>query len=128
VHHAGFQEILRAQQSRHEIGDRADECWDDCGQQPVVDNERLVTLGCWQGGVDHLLSRQGSDVANLGWEFRFGIPFPGTTGIRNSASEFGVPDFFRRKSKSENLKTVQVENRSSGSDFSGIPEFRSLHT
>jgi hypothetical protein len=31
---------------------------------------------------------------------------------------------FRRKIKSENLKTVQVENRNSGSDFSGIPEFR----
>ena len=28
----------------------------------------------------------------LGWEFRFGIPFPGTTGIRNSASDFGVPE------------------------------------
>jgi hypothetical protein len=28
----------------------------------------------------------------LGWEFRFGIPFPGTTGIRNSASNFGVPE------------------------------------
>jgi hypothetical protein len=31
-------------------------------------------------------------ILKLGWEFRFGIPFPGTTGIRNSASEFGVPE------------------------------------
>ena len=42
-------------------------------------------------------------------EFRF--------RVRNSGT-------FRRKLKSENLKTVQVENRNSGSDFSGIPEFR----
>ncbi len=31
-------------------------------------------------------------AVTLGWEFRFGIPFPGTTGIRNSASDFGVPE------------------------------------
>jgi hypothetical protein len=46
-------------------------------------------------------------------EFRF--------RVRNSGT-------FQQKIKSENLKTVQVENRNSGSDFSGIPEFRSLHT
>jgi hypothetical protein len=29
----------------------------------------------------------------LGWEFRFWIPIPGTAGIRNSISEFGIPEF-----------------------------------
>jgi hypothetical protein len=47
------------------------------------------------------------DYRNL--EFRFRVRSSGT---------------FWRKSKSENLKTVQVENRNSGSDFSVIPEFR----
>ncbi len=28
----------------------------------------------------------------LGWEFRFQIPIPGTAGIRNSDSEFGIPE------------------------------------
>jgi hypothetical protein len=46
------------------------------------------------------------DGRNLEFQFR----------VRNSGT-------FRRKLKSENLKTVQVENRNSGSDFSGIPEF-----
>jgi hypothetical protein len=45
---------------------------------------------------------------------------------RNSEFRFRVRDSgtFWRKSKSENLKTPLVENRNSGSDFSGIPEFR----
>ena len=46
------------------------------------------------GGKDFFLRKyphtQHQD--ELGWEFRFGIPFPGTTGIRNSASDFGVPE------------------------------------
>ena len=34
----------------------------------------------------------------LGWEFRFWIPISGTTGIRNSASDFGIPEFSGGKS------------------------------
>ena len=65
LRHAGFQEILSARQSRHEIDDRADECR-VAGRQPVVDNERLVTFGCRQGGVDHPLRCQCCDAADLG--------------------------------------------------------------
>ena len=32
------------------------------------------------------------DYIPLGWEFRFRIPIPGMAGIRNSASEFGIPE------------------------------------
>ncbi len=42
--------------------------------------------------------------ATLGWEFRFGIPFPGTTGIRNSASEFGVPELSGGKANRKTWK------------------------
>jgi hypothetical protein len=50
------------------------------------------------------------------------VPWDG----RNSEFRFRVPEprTFRRKLKSENLKTPLVENRNSGSYFSGIPEFR----
>jgi hypothetical protein len=57
-----------------------------------------------------------------------GIPFWDSVSwdYRNSEFRFRFRSSgtFRRKSKSENLKTVQVENRNSGTDFSGIPEFR----
>ena len=37
--------------------------------------------------------REGQGVGlRLGWEFRFWIPISGTTGIRNSASENGIPE------------------------------------
>ena len=50
------------------------------------------------------------------------VPWDG----RNSEFRFRVPEprTFRRKLKSENLKTPLVKNRNSGSYFSGIPEFR----
>jgi hypothetical protein len=54
-----------------------------------------------------ILDSDSWDGQNL--EFRFRVQYSGT---------------FRRKIKSENLKTVQVENWNSGSYFSGIPEFR----
>ena len=41
---------------------------------------------------------------NLGWEFRFWIPISGTTGIRNSASEFGIPEFSGGKSNRKTRK------------------------
>jgi hypothetical protein len=34
----------------------------------------------------------------LGWEFRFWIPIPRTAGIRNSTSEFGIPELSSGKS------------------------------
>jgi hypothetical protein len=34
----------------------------------------------------------------LGWEFRFRIPIPGTVGIWNFASEFGIPELSGGKS------------------------------
>jgi hypothetical protein len=40
----------------------------------------------------------------LGWEFRFGIPISGRAGIRNSASDLGIPMFFRGK------KIGKIEN------------------
>jgi hypothetical protein len=60
----------------------------------------------------------------LDWEFRFRDSV--SWDDRNLEFRFQVRNSgtFRRKIKSENLKTVQVENRNSGSDFSEIPEFR----
>jgi hypothetical protein len=34
----------------------------------------------------------GENEGWLGWEFRFEIPISGTAGIRNSASEYGIPE------------------------------------
>ena len=42
--------------------------------------------------IDRVIYANIIDCPNLGWEFRFWIPIPGTTGIRNSASENGIPE------------------------------------
>ena len=63
-----------------------------------------VTERCVMLGPTAMSSRDGASVVAftskgmmvprtwLGWEFRFWIPISGTTGIRNSASENGIPE------------------------------------
>jgi hypothetical protein len=75
--------------------------------------------------VGHLADGPVSQQILKAW---LGIPFWDSVSwdYRNSEFRFRFRSSgtFRRKSKSENLKSVQVENRNSGTDFSGIPEFR----
>ena len=66
----------------------------------------LTTSTKWKEGDDNYnddgaTRLQGND---LGWEFRFGIPISGRAGIRNSASDLGIPMFFRGK------KIGKIEN------------------
>jgi hypothetical protein len=76
------------------------------------------------GGGEHLLASV-AVAAWLGIPILDSVPWDG----RNSEFRFRFPEprTFRRKLKSENLKTVQVENRNSASDF-GIPLFTYIGT
>jgi hypothetical protein len=58
-----------------------------------MSKERIELLARANTHGKKFFATGGSHVcSDLGWEFRFGIPFPGTTGIRNSASNFRVPE------------------------------------
>ncbi len=87
-------------------------------------NNQLLVKN-WGGGYERIGWVGGMKRRRWAW---LGIPFLDSDfwDDRNSEFRFRVRNsgIFRRKIKSENLKTVQVENRNSGSDFSGIPEFR----
>jgi hypothetical protein len=58
----------------------------------------------------------------LGWEFRFEIPISGTAGIRNSASEYGIPELSGGKNPKiyggNRFRLVKKNKKKAGTFFS----------
>ena len=63
-----------------------------------------------------------SYILQLGWEFRFEIPISGTAGIRNSASEYGIPELSGGKNPKiyggNRFRLVKKKKNKAGTFFS----------